>query len=68
MSLKDKNLLPVARNPYGVEVKAFYYEDVKKAAVEFEKELNEFKLDFDDNLLINRIEEIHKKIFGNFEK
>lgn len=38
MSLQESKLVFDAKNSYGVSVKAFYYEDVKKAVLKYRKE------------------------------
>lgn len=43
-SLKDKKLVHIAKTTYGVDVKAYYYQDVKEAVLgflEYEKLMDE---------------------------
>lgn len=62
-----------AKTPYGVKVKAFYYQDVKEAVLEFEKILKGdllglFGKDEYEQPHIQELLQDYKKIFGDWEK
>lgn len=55
MNLKDKPLVHEAKTPYGVDVKAFYYQDVKEAVLEDKQSLL---------MLLNRLRRLNTKHCG----
>ena len=73
ISLKEKAISPKIINATCGEKRRFLYEDVKQAVLDFEKEIESWKLNSSKSIntdkrnnLIDSILKYHKKIFGEF--